>query len=47
MQNWFIIDEKYLDYLRKEEQRIPYSDYGSNKFKLFLAYSSKKAIWYM
>lgn len=35
MQNWVIIDEKYLDYLRKAETRIPFSDYGTNKYKPF------------
>ncbi len=35
MQNWVIIDEKYLDYLRAAEPRIPRSDYGSDKYKPF------------
>ena len=35
MQNWLIIDEKYLDYLRESDSRIPYSDYGENKYKPF------------
>ena len=35
MQNWVIIDEKYLDYLRAAEQRIPFSDYGTDKYKPF------------
>lgn len=35
MQNWVIIEEKYLDYLRTVEPRIPRSDYGVNKFKPF------------
>ena len=35
MQDWVVVEEKYLDYLRAEEGRIPYSDYGVNKFKPF------------
>lgn len=35
MQNWVTIDEAYLDYLRANESRIPYSDYGTNKLKPF------------
>ena len=35
MQNWVIIEEKYLNYLRSVEPRIPNSDYGANKFKPF------------
>ncbi len=35
MQNWVIIEERYLDYLRAVESRIPFSDYGANKFKPF------------
>ena len=36
MQNWLIVDEKYLDSLRVNiEKRIPFSDYGSDKFKPF------------
>ena len=34
--NWLVIDEKYLDYLRKTERRIPFSDYGKDKYKPFL-----------
>lgn len=33
--NWLIIDEKYLNYLRAKEKRIPFSDYGQNKYKPF------------
>ena len=33
--NWLVIDEKYLDYLRKTEPRIPFSDYGKDKYKPF------------
>ena len=33
--NWLVIDEKYLDYLRKTERRIPFSDYGKDKYKPF------------
>ncbi len=36
MQNWVVVDEKYLNYLRDIEPKIPYSDYGENKFKPFL-----------
>lgn len=32
---WLVIDEKYLDYLRNIDSRIPYSDYGINKYKTF------------
>ena len=35
MQNWVVIDEKYLDFLRKTEKRIPFSDYGTDKHKPF------------
>ena len=35
MQNWVVIDEKYLDFLRKTEKRIPFSDYGTDKYKPF------------
>lgn len=35
MQNWVVIDEKYLNYLRATERRIPYSDYGTDKYKPF------------
>lgn len=35
MQDWIIIDEKYLSYLRGFESRIPFSDYGADKFKPF------------
>ena len=33
MQNWVVIEEKYLDYLRATERRIPFSNYGSDKYK--------------
>ena len=33
--NWLVIDEKYLDYLRETENRIPFSDYGKDKYKPF------------
>ena len=32
---WIHIDDKYLDYLRSIEKRIPFSDYGSDKMKPF------------
>lgn len=35
MQNWVVIDEKYLNFLRETEQRIPFSDYGTDKYKPF------------
>lgn len=35
MQNWVVVDEKYLDYLRSKESRIPQSNYGVNKYKPF------------
>lgn len=33
--DWLVIDEKYLDYLRHTERRIPLSDYGKDKYKPF------------
>ena len=36
MQNWLIVDEKYLDALRRNvESRIPLSEYGPDKYKPF------------
>ena len=35
MQNWVVIDEKYLNYLRGYEHRIPFSDYGADHYKPF------------
>lgn len=35
MQNWVIISEDYLNYLRGFEPRIPHSNYGETKFKPF------------
>lgn len=32
---WINVDEKYLDYLRSTESRIPKTDYGSDKYKPF------------
>ena len=32
---WINLDEKYLDYLRSIEHRIPRTDYGSDKYKPF------------
>lgn len=32
---WLVVDEKYLNYLRNKENRIPNSNYGNNKFKPF------------
>lgn len=32
---WININEKYLDYLRKTEKRIPKTDYGTDKYKPF------------
>ena len=32
---WINVNEKYLDYLRSYEGRIPRTDYGSNKYKPF------------
>lgn len=32
---WIHVSETYLDYLRKEEPRIPRTDYGSDKYKPF------------
>lgn len=36
MLNWVQIDESYTDYLRENgDSRIPYTDYGADKFKPF------------
>lgn len=35
MQNRIVVDEEYLNYLRKAEKRIPFSNYGSDKYKPF------------
>lgn len=35
MQNWVVVDEKYLNYLRAAEERIPLSNYGADKYKPF------------
>lgn len=35
MQKWVVVDDKYLNYLREFESRIPISDYGANKYKPF------------
>lgn len=35
MQNWVVIDEGYLNFLRLTEKRIPFSDYGTDKYKPF------------
>lgn len=32
---WINVNEKYLDYLRQHEQRIPKTNYGINKYKPF------------
>ena len=32
---WIDIDDKYLDFLREFEKRIPFSDYGTDKMKPF------------
>ena len=33
--DWLVVTEDYLKYLRKEEKRIPFSDYGEKKHKPF------------
>ena len=33
--DWLVITEDYLKYLRKYEKRIPFSNYGSKKYKPF------------
>ena len=35
MQNWMVIEEEYLNYLRSVEKRIPFSNYGEDKYKPF------------
>lgn len=32
---WINVDERYLDYLRSKEKRIPRTDYGADKYKPF------------
>ena len=32
---WINVNEKYLDFLRSFEKRIPRTDYGSDKYKPF------------
>lgn len=32
---WINVNEKYLDYLRERERRIPKTDYGTDKYKPF------------
>ncbi len=32
---WINVNEKYLDYLRKTEKRIPGTDYGKDRYKPF------------
>ena len=32
---WINVNEKYLDYLRETEERIPRTDYGTDKYKPF------------
>lgn len=43
---WLVIDEKYLDYLRNIDSRIPYSDYGINKYKTFFGVFISDRIFY-
>ena len=31
--DWINVNGKYLDYLRGVEGRIPYTDYGNDKYK--------------
>ena len=35
MMKWINVNEKYLDYLRANESRIPKTDYGNDKYKPF------------
>lgn len=35
MLDWKVIDENYLNYLRKYEARIPFTNYGNNRLKPF------------
>lgn len=32
---WINVNEKYLDYLRETEKRIPKTDYGTDRYKPF------------
>lgn len=36
--NWVVVEEAYLDYLRKIDNRIPFSNYGPDKLKPFFGY---------
>ena len=33
--DWKVVDEAYLNYLRCYESRIPFSNYGEDKYKPF------------
>ena len=35
MQKWVTIDEEYLSILRQVDNRVPFSDYGKDKYKPF------------
>ena len=35
MMKWINVDERYLDYLRSFESRIPRTDYGTDRYKPF------------
>ena len=33
---WYLIDEKYMSYLRAVDSFVPYTNYGDGKIKPFL-----------
>ena len=39
---WINVNEKYLDYMRQFERRIPYTDYGLDKYNPFFGILFKK-----
>lgn len=43
---WINVNENYLDYLRKYEQRIPYTNYGQDKYKPFFGILFEKDEFY-
>ena len=43
---WINVNEEYLDYLRKYEFRIPYTNYGDDKYKPFFGILFEKDEFY-
>ena len=44
---WINVNEKYLDFLRDFEKRIPRTDYGSDRYKPFLVFCLRKVICFI